>query len=726
MSDGNDKHDADKKDTDKKERQNVIQIVQSAPGKKGKLSIAQIKALHQQKLEQAKQISDANAKAAEEAHRKRQEAEARRKAREEEEKRKEAEEEKVVSVQSALSRFGIGTKKAAKKTEDTQNRAAGEKQGAEMPAEENKYKSPICCILGHVDTGKTKLLDKLRESNVQGGEAGGITQQIGATFFPAEMLARKCGATQPDLPGILIIDTPGHESFTNLRSRGSSICNLAILVVDIVHGLEQQTLESISLLRTRKTPFIVALNKIDRIYGWKRPPASAAVTASFPENLAIQESYSQSEFKSLVESTIAQFAGQGLNARLFYENTDPRKCVSLVPTSAVSGEGLPDLIRLFLDLSNKFMKEKMKMHDEVECTVLEVKQVEGFGTTLDGILSNGVLREGDRIGISGFDGPIITTIRTLLEPQPLKELRVKSQYDSVKSIRASMGIKIVAQDIENALAGSRLYVIRGNEEEVRRLLEDDIHSVLASITTVEAGVLVAASTLGSLEALLAFLGKENLPVADVVLGRPKKKDVIKASTMASKVHRVMLCFNVEVDRELEEMAEAAGVKILKAEIIYHLLEMYSEYAKGVVAADKHQNAEAAVFPVQLRALPDCIFNTRSPLVLGVEVARGTLKLQTPLCVFKDGGCTRLGTVTSIMDNKKSVSSASAGEKVCIKIEMPKNDTPRMFGRHFGLEDPLYSVVTRKSIDVLKEYFKDEITPEHVDLLVFLKKKFEIV
>lgn len=294
-----------------------------------------------------------------------------------------------------------------------------------------------------------------------------------------------------------------------MRSRGSSLCNIAILVVDIMHGLEPQTLESIRLLRDRKTPFIVALNKIDRLYGWGAIPNNG-----FRDSLSKQKKSVQAEFAERLSQTKLAFAEQGLNAELFYENKNMAKFVSLVPTSAHTGEGIPDMLKLLVTLTQERMVGKLMYLSELECTVLEVKVIEGLGTTIDVILSNGVLREGDRIVLCGLNGAIATNVRALLTPQPLRELRVKSQYVHHKEVKAALGVKIAANDLDNAIAGSRLLVVGpdDDEEDLEEEVMSDLDNLLSKVSKSGKGVAVQASTLGSLEALLEFLRVSNIPV----------------------------------------------------------------------------------------------------------------------------------------------------------------------------------------------------------------------
>ena len=543
------------------------------------------------------------------------------------------------------------TKRAAaqKKAEAAARRQKQHEEALAARSKDN-LRSPICCILGHVDTGKTKLLDKIRQTNVQEGEAGGITQQIGATYFPVDALQTKTqvvnkdGAFEFKVPGLLVIDTPGHESFTNLRSRGSSLCNIAILVVDIMHGLEPQTLESMRLLRDRKTPFIVALNKIDRLYGWKKIDNNG-----FQDSLAAQNKAVHNEFRDRLEKTKVAFAEQGFNSELFYENKSMAKNVSLVPTSAHTGEGIPDMLKLLVTLTQERMTNKLMYLSEVECTVLEVKVIEGLGTTIDVVLSNGVLHEGDTIVLCGLNGAITTKIRALLTPAPLKELRLKSQYVHNQECKASLGVKIAAEGLEHAIAGSRLLVAGpgDDEEDLEEEVMSDIENLLGKVSKTDRGVSVQASTLGSLEALLEFLKVSKIPVANISIGPVYKRDVISAGIMLemAKEYAVMLCFDVKVDKEAQAYADDVGVKIFTADIIYHLFDDFTKHMAQLAEQRKEDSKLLAVFPCVLS--PVAVFNKKDPIVVGVDVTEGSLKLLTPIAAVRTNPVTNVKEIVAL-------------------------------------------------------------------------------
>ncbi|KAK0467779.1 uncharacterized protein EV420DRAFT_1616612 [Desarmillaria tabescens] len=618
-------------------------------------------------------------------------------------------------------------KMAAQRKAEAAERRAKAHEAALAARSKDNLRSPICCILGHVDTGKTKLLDKIRQTNVQEGEAGGITQQIGATYFPVEAIKTKTavmnkdGAQEYKIPGLLIIDTPGHESFTNLRSRGSSLCNIAILVVDIMHGLEAQTLESLRLLRDRKTPFIVALNKIDRMYGWDATPDGA-----FRESLAKQTRAVQREFEDRVAKTIVAFAEEGLNAVLYYDNKNFARNVSLVPTSAITGEGVPDMIMLLVNLTQQRMSDRLMYLSELECTVLEVKVIEGLGTTIDVVLSNGILREGDKIVVCGLNGPIVTQVRALLTPQPLRELRIKSAYVHHKEVKAALGVKITAPDLEKAIAGSRLLVCGpdDDEDDLRDEVMSDLTSLLNNIDKSGRGVCVQSSTLGSLEALLDFLKVSKIPVSGINIGPVHKKDVMRAATMLERARELacILCFDVPVDKDAERMAEEMGIRLFKADIIYHLFDKFTAYNAEIMEAKRRDAAPQAVWPCRLKII--AAFCKRDPIILGVDILDGTLRVGTPLAVVKIDAATGkkeiidLGKMCVILIVKKS----QAGGGVAVKIEHAVYQSAKMFGRHFDEKDELLSHISRQSIDVLKSSFKADVSNEEWLLIKALKPK----
>lgn len=597
---------------------------------------------------------------------------------------------------------------------------------AKAQAERNPevLRSAIIAVLGHVDAGKTKLLDNIRRSNVQGGEAGGITQQIGATFVPREEIlnrsktVKKAQSFELKLPGLLVIDTPGHESFHNLRSRGSSLCDLAVLVVDILSGLEKQTIESLEMLRDKRVPFVIALNKVDRLNEWIAAPNSA-----IQNSLKRQKQNTMQHFDTQVKMVQLQLAERGLNTALYWDNKDDRNYVNIIPTSAVSGEGLPDLLFMLSNLPQRRLADKLAFSSELECTVLEVKMIAGHGCTIDAVLTQGTLREGDTVIMSGLDGPICTTVRSLLMPQPLKESRVKNEYETYPEVRAAQGLKIAAKDLESAVAGLPL-VVAHHKDEVSVLMEEAasrLKSSLNAIKLASSGIAVQASTLGSLEAMLAFLKGEKIPVAAIGIGPVHKRHVIGASIQMEKdgKYGVMLAFDVPVDRDAELMAQDKGLKLFSSNIIYQLFDQFKKHTDDYKNQQREKYRHLAVFPCKLRILPDCIFNTRDPIVVGVVVEDGVLKQGAPLSVPSKG--IDIGVVESIESNHVNVDRAMRGQEVCIKIDAAGGDK-RMLGRHFELDDPIYSKISRETIDVCKNYFRDDLSKDDWRLMKQLKEE----
>lgn len=658
----------------------------------------------------------------------------------------------------------------SKEKDDAEKRAAEAKKlmarerrlkreaAAEEARSDDVLRSPICCIMGHVDTGKTKLLDKIRQTNVQVGEAGGITQQIGATFFNRATLLEKIAPVQSylssakekggvidqvfgenaeaalKLPGLLVIDTPGHESFSNLRSRGSSLCDMAIVVVDLMHGLEQQTLESISMLKRKRTPFVVALNKIDRCYDWV-----TSENECVRNSLEKQPENTKQEFKSRFEQCSRELNEQGLSVKLYWENDDPGTTVSIVPTSAITGEGVPDLLRVILSLTQQRLTPSLRYTSTLQCTVLEVKVVEGLGSTMDVILVNGTLREGDNMVLCSQDGAMVSQARTLLTPPPSRETRVKSDLVKHDSIQGAVGLKITGNGLEKVVPGTSIMVL-GPDDEVEDLKEEvmkDVSGLVGSLVTEARGVSVQASTLGALEALLEFLrnpgkdrdGKErpSIPVFSASVGPIFKKDVVRASFMTQKGEEKYACilgFDVNVDPEAQSHADSLGVKIFTADIIYHLETAFTAHLDEYMERRREADARTAVFPCLVKILPKNIFNAKDPIVVGVQVIDGILKVGTPLCI-PHNGFLDVGVVHSIQSNHKEVERVKKGTECAIKIVNETNPNIT-FGRQFDATHTLYSKLSRGSINALKTSFKDDLSNDDWRLVIKLKKVFSIV
>ncbi|CAF4241005.1 unnamed protein product [Rotaria socialis] len=611
-------------------------------------------------------------------------------------------------------------------------------------------RAPVICVLGHVDAGKTTILDNLRQTHVQENEAGGITQQIGATNVSSETIYRRTEMCREMIsregdfivPGLLIIDTPGHEIFKSLRSRGSSLCDLAILVVDIMHGVAPQTIESIHLLLERQTPFIIALNKqylggmtsyesiyclnskVDLLYDWKSNNKKSIELV-----LQEQQQITQNHFEKCYKTIICQFAEQNLNVALYYENPDPNEYYSMVPTSARSGDGMGSLIALIIEKSQTTLSRRISYTNELQATVMEVKAIDGFGMTIDIALVNGCLSVGDKIVIAGQEGPIVTQIRRLLIPASNQELRTTNQYQNEDTIKGARGIKIVARGLEKAMAGLPLFVARQTDETdfYKNEIGIILKTALNSIQLEDKGVYVQASTLGSLEGLLQLLKTSNIPYSGINIGPVHRIDVMRASAQLEKdvLMATILAFDVQIEKEAQEYANKIGVKIFQNDEIYRLCDMFLAYRKNKKNDDKENFRHLAVFPCKLKILPQYIFNARDPIICGVLVEDGFITNGTPICVPSNNGI-NLGRIDGIQKNGKPLDIARKGSEVCIKIVSMPGEAPKAYGRHFDKDDILMSKVSRESIDILKAYFREEMQEKDWKLIIELKKIFGII
>jgi len=427
-----------------------------------------------------------------------------------------------------------------------------------------RLRAPIVAVLGHVDHGKTTLLDKMRGTLVAAREAGGITQHIGASMFPLDAIIETCKALlgevkvkRLEIPGLLFIDTPGHAAFANLRRRGGSLADLAILVIDINEGVQEQTRESIELLRARKTPFVVAATKIDLIPGW-RPQGTVPLLKA----LEAQPAHVREELQNRVYLLMGQLSTHGFNSDLYYKITDFTRTLAIIPVSGKTGEGVPDLLLVLLGLAQAFMREQLTVGDgPAEGAVLEVLEEEGLGTTINAIISDGILRVGDVIALMGLNGPFTTRVRALLVPKPLDEMRdPRDRFNRVEEVRAAAGVKIVAEGLEEAIAGSPIYVVDSpaREQEILEKIRMEVGEIILS--TDKIGVVVKADTLGTLEAAILALKNRGIPVRRAGIGDVSKRDIVEAEVvrMKDELKGVILAFNVRVDHDLEVEANNKG------------------------------------------------------------------------------------------------------------------------------------------------------------------------
>ena len=574
-------------------------------------------------------------------------------------------------------------------------------------------RQPIVCVLGHVDAGKTSLLDELRKTSVQAREAGGMTQHIGASFFPVETLEQLIGPLLSnfksgiEIPGLLIIDTPGHEAFTNLRRRGGSVADIAILVIDVLKGFEAQTFECIEILKARKTPFIVAVNKIDRIPGW-----TAHLGTPFLQSYASQSGFVREALDNRLYQVMGEFSRLGFKTDRFDHIRDFTVNVALVPTSAKTGEGLSELVMVLVGLSQQFLKKRLQTTEgAAKGSVLEVKEEPGLGLTLNTIIYDGTLHKDDLIVVGGRNGAISARVRAILVPKPLDEMRdPRDKFTSVDCVFASAGVKIVAPDLEGALAGAPLFAVPTGEDPAKyaKLITEEIGRI--RIAKEIEGVIVKADTLGSLEAMAEILKANNVQVRIADVGDISKRDVTEASVVKTRepLLGAVLAFGVKTLPDAEEEAAANGIPIFNQPIIYNLIDAYLQWAKNKRETKSEQEFDALVKPGKVTVLPNCIFHRAKPLVVGVEVLGGRLKPKYALMRKEDGS--DLGEVDQIQDQGKAIPEAKVGMQVAISMDKP------IAGRHVFEKDILYVKVPEKDAKALLTTHADDLTADEQDVL----------
>jgi translation initiation factor 5B len=575
-------------------------------------------------------------------------------------------------------------------------------------------RQPIVCVLGHVDSGKTLLLDKIRKTTVGAREVGGITQHIGASFFPVETLEKLIGPTLGasmksgiQIPGLLVIDTPGHEAFTNLRRRGGSVADIAILVIDVLRGFETQTYECIEILKAKRTPFIVAVNKIDRVPGWKATP-----DMSFLKSYAKQDAFVKEDLDNKLYDIMGTFSRLKVNTDRFDHVRDFTSTVALVPVSAKSGEGIPELLMVLIGLTQQYLKKQLQTTEgPAKGSVLEVKEEAGLGLTLNAIIYDGTLNKNDLIVIGGKEGPIVTGLRAILVPKPLDEMRdPRDKFTSVDSVFAAAGVKIVAPDLEGALAGAPLYAVGSGESpnKYTKLIEDEISKI--RITTQVEGVILKADTLGSLEAVAEILKQNNVQVRMADVGDVSKRDIIEAS--AVKAHEpllgVVLAFGVKLLPEVEQEAVSRGVQIFREQIVYRMIEHYLEWVKSKSEAKIEAELEKLTRPAKILVMPGYIFRRTKPAIFGAEVLAGTIKPKVNVIRQEDGE--DIGELGQIQDKGKNVSEATQGMQVAVSMDKPT------IGRHLFEKDVLLVKVPEPDVRAFQGVFADKLSEDEQQAL----------
>jgi len=553
-------------------------------------------------------------------------------------------------------------------------------------------RQPIVLLCGHVDHGKSSILEKIREISITKHEAGGITQTLKSYNLPLKQVNKIAGHLIEKLnikltiPGILFLDSPGHAAFTNLRKRGGNLADIAILVIDIKEGVMPQTLESIEILKIYKTPFIIALNKIDSLSGWHSKDKNLL------KNITSQQEHILKELETKLYKVVEKLAEQNLNSDRFDRIDDYTKQVAIIPCSAKTGEGIPELLMVLTGLAQRYLEQELKLEisGPAKGIILEVKEERGLGKILDIIIYDGTIKKTDNIAIATLSEPILTKVKGLF-------IEEKGKLVPKEEATAAQGIIISAPDLDNVISGMPLSVIRKNMDEVKDELKKEISEVL--IETEKEGIILKADTLGSLEALINLLRSKQIKIKRASIGNITKKDISEAKAEKEEINRVILGFNVD-DLEVRE------VKIIVNNVIYKIIEDYGSWLLDLKKQQEAKQLENIIYPVKLQILRGCVFRQSNPAVVGVRVISGILKNNVPL--MKEDG-SKCSEVKSTQSEGKNIQKAVKNQEVAISI-------PHItVGRQVFEDTILYSDIKEEDFVKLRQ-LKKFLKPDEIEVL----------
>ncbi|MGB1955551.1 MAG: translation initiation factor IF-2 [Candidatus Poseidoniaceae archaeon] len=588
---------------------------------------------------------------------------------------------------------------------------------AEEPVARGENRQPIVSVLGHVDHGKTSVLDLVRslgserQASVMDREAGGITQHIGATEVPAKILNETCAELMQGRPfkspGLLFIDTPGHHSFASLRNRGGALADIAILVVDIMEGLQPQTIESINILKQTKTPFVIAGNKIDRIHGWR-----CQKDRSFLASLQDQRQDVVDLFQQRYWKLVGQVSEHGINLERYDQIKDFRQSFPLVPMSAKEGEGLQDLLTVTVGLAERFLEDRLTdTLGPAEGTILEMKDEIGMGKTIDVILHRGSLNVTDTITVVSADGPFDVRIKGLKRARGMSEMRdAGDRWESVDTIHAAAGVKIIAQGLEKALAGT---TIRLSSEEAWQEARKETQ---VSVELDEEGIVIKADTIGGLEALAFELKKIEVPIRRATVGPVNKRDLMTAEAASSPLNQIILGFSIEPNNEVRSLVNQGddSVTWIGGDIIYHIIDQFEEWKEERKTAIDAATRENLIYPGKLLYLENHTFRNKGPAIVGMRVLGGRVHLGQRLMKV-DG--TAVGQIRSLRSrSSEELKEAKQGEEVAVAIMGPT------VGRHIEELEQFYVDIPESHVPRLAKVELTELEKEILEEIVKLHRK----